>query len=31
VRDARIIEDTLRGSCLSGIDVRHDADIPDLL
>jgi hypothetical protein len=28
VRDARIEEDSLRRRRLSGVDVRHDADIP---
>src|SRR5436309_16000514 len=30
VRDARVIKDTFRGGGLTGIDVRHDADIPEL-
>jgi hypothetical protein len=30
VRNTRIIEDALRGSRLTGIDMRHDADIPGL-
>src|ERR1700761_8966646 len=30
VRDARIEEDSLRRRRLSGVDVRHDADIPTL-
>jgi hypothetical protein len=29
VRDARVIKDTFRGGGLTGIDVRHDADIPE--
>src|SRR6185369_4783014 len=30
VRDARVIKDTFRGGGLTGIDVGHDADIPEL-
>ena len=30
VRDARIIEDALRSRGLTGIDMRHDADISSL-
>ena len=29
VRDARVIKDTFRGGGLTGVDVRHDADIPE--
>jgi hypothetical protein len=29
VRDTRVVKDTLRGGGLTGIDVRHDADIPE--
>jgi hypothetical protein len=28
VRDARIEENALGGSRLSGVDVRHDSDVP---
>src|SRR5204862_546673 len=31
VRDARVIKDTFRSGGLTGIDVRHDADIPELV
>ena len=31
VRDARVIEDTFGRSGLAGIDVSHDADIPELV
>ena len=30
VRDARVIKDAFRGGGLTGIDVRHDTDIPKL-
>src|SRR2546421_237246 len=30
VRDARVIKDTFRRGGLTSIDVRHDADIPEL-
>ena len=30
VRDARVIKDTFGGGSLTGIDVGHDADIPEL-
>jgi hypothetical protein len=30
VCDTRVIEDAFRGGGLSGIDVRHDTDIPKL-
>jgi hypothetical protein len=30
VRDARVIKDTFGGGGFTGIDVRHDADIPEL-
>src|ERR1044072_7192703 len=29
VRDGRVIKDPFRGGGLTGIDVRHDADIPE--
>src|SRR5213075_175351 len=29
VRDTRVIKDTFGGGGLTGIDVRHDADIPE--
>jgi hypothetical protein len=31
VRDTRVIKDALRGGGLTGIDVGHDADIPELV
>jgi len=30
VGDARVLKDSFGGGGLTGIDVRHDADIPEL-